>query len=92
MRTSLYYVFAASLLVFPYVSQGGCNVRSVQVASSNATTQAVNAITSAFAACTKCPCNVKVTSEAKVVADVRKKNQKKEKKPPTNASFRQLLV
>lgn len=73
MRTSTFFVFADLLLIsttqLPGVF-GGCNVRLVQSATADAQTQAVNAITSAFAACTKCPCNVRVTSEAKVVAEV----------------------
>ncbi|KAL4541424.1 hypothetical protein Ndes2437B_g05787 [Nannochloris sp. 'desiccata'] len=72
MRTSTFFVFADLLLIsttqLPGVF-GGCNVRLVQSATADAQTQAVNAITSAFAACTKCPCNVRVTSEAKVVAE-----------------------
>jgi hypothetical protein len=75
MRGSIYFVFSALLLLFfsqqPLGVLGGCNVRSVSVATADAQSQAVQAITSAFAACTKCPCNVKVTSEAKIVAQVR---------------------
>lgn len=50
--------------------RGACNVRSVQVATADAQSQAVQAITSAFASCTSCPCQVRVRALAKVVADV----------------------
>ena len=51
----------------------GCNVRSVQVSTADAQNQAIQAITQAFAACTKCPCQIKVQSQAKVVANVSQK-------------------
>ena len=65
----------------PFV-QAGCNVRSVQTATADAQTAAVNAVTSAFAQCTQCPCQIKVRSEAKVVAEasanaLRKENTEK---------------
>jgi len=80
MGSLFYYGFVTLLLVIttqllPVL--GGCNVRLVQSATADAQTQAYNVITSAFAACAKCPCNVRVTSVSKVVEVRRKKLPKK---------------
>lgn len=68
----LSFALLASLLALLPGTLAGCNVRSVQVSTADAQNQAITAITEAFAACSKCPCQIKVQAQAKVVADVRK--------------------
>ena len=61
---------AVQVLLLPAVL-GGCNLR-VDLTTTDAAQQAVSLITNAFAACTKCPCQIKVQAQARVVAEVRK--------------------
>ncbi len=63
-------IFLALVALLQGPAHAACNVRSVQVATADAQSQAIQAITSAFASCMQCPCQVRVQSLAKVVADV----------------------
>lgn len=51
----------------------GCNVKVVQVDVADALNSIPSAITSAFAACAKCPCQIKVSAQATVISDASSK-------------------
>ena len=52
-------------------AEAGCNAKSVTILTQDAAAQATVTVTSTFASCQTCPCNVKASAKVQVLAQVR---------------------